>query len=790
MASADAIISEIEIHVATQGAAQAAVELDKLTASFDRTSKVVESADRGLQRFAKQDALFRQINQLESAQKALNRAQQQGLAGTAAYSAAQRVIEQRQATVAMMTATGGGKTGGLAAYEAINMSRQFQDIAVSLGSGQHAMTVFMQQGVQVYDILASHQGGFTAGVKAMGQSLLGLLSPARIMGAGVVGAIAGITFGASEATNALVDLQKQAEKIGARPSGIMNANVVGARAGLTQDETGSAIANASRSFEQFKRNSGDVLSVVKQIDAGFLSTLDHVQTLPQYIDAVGNEIKKLPATESMSLAQALLGQDEGRALFNSVDELARALGKTSAPLDEAARYASDLERQVNAAAQTAHNELLASFEKLAVPLTDVKMGFYAIESAIADAMTKAGQFYNLLRSYIPDWTSKSGWLEPPAVEKGPAQTLPAIEIGASRQRYVGYDAASKASRAGGKSDAEKELEKYQSVSKELEDQIRLASSLGDAHKAVQAEIDKSNWLEKLGSDASKEHKDHIGELVDKLTAAKTAQEALNESTKTFNDAYKSVTGSVSGGLKDLLLNNGKPKDVAASFLKSMNGNIFDAAMTGSGLMAKLLNLEGKDGAVGGLFGSLASMLHLDGKAMQTQTMNVNAATVNMSGGIPGVPGANVPGVGGLFSGLGNLFQPKDGASGSGFFSGISDWLSSTFHFADGGIMGPTGPIPLRAYAGGGVANSPQLALFGEGSGPEAFIPLRGGKVPVAMDGASKGHQNPGVTVHNYAGVDVEPRITKGHVEIIVGKRVAQAMAQVPSLVADAQRRQP
>lgn len=55
-------------------------------------------------------------------------------------------------------------------------------------------------------------------------------------------------------------------------------------------------------------------------------------------------------------------------------------------------------------------------------------------------------------------------------------------------------------------------------------------------------------------------------------------------------------------------------------------------------------------------------------------------------------------------------------------------------FADGGIMTGYGEMPLRKYADGGVANSPQIAMFGEGSGPEAFIPLKNGGVPVHLRG--------------------------------------------------------
>lgn len=65
--------------------------------------------------------------------------------------------------------------------------------------------------------------------------------------------------------------------------------------------------------------------------------------------------------------------------------------------------------------------------------------------------------------------------------------------------------------------------------------------------------------------------------------------------------------------------------------------------------------------------------------------------------------------------------------------GIDSWLSEIFPFADGGIMSGAGPLPLKKYATGGVANSPQLALYGEGSMNEAIVPLPDGRsIPVTI----------------------------------------------------------
>jgi lambda family phage tail tape measure protein len=101
------------------------------------------------------------------------------------------------------------------------------------------------------------------------------------------------------------------------------------------------------------------------------------------------------------------------------------------------------------------------------------------------------------------------------------------------------------------------------------------------------------------------------------------------------------------------------------------------------------------------------------------------------------------GFGGGGGGGGGAGFTQFNASSVGFnplaFSGIS--------FANGGIMTGDGPMPLKKYASGGIANSPQLALYGEGSRPEAFVPLPDGRrIPVAMQGGGGGSTNVTVNV--------------------------------------------
>lgn len=67
-------------------------------------------------------------------------------------------------------------------------------------------------------------------------------------------------------------------------------------------------------------------------------------------------------------------------------------------------------------------------------------------------------------------------------------------------------------------------------------------------------------------------------------------------------------------------------------------------------------------------------------------------------------------------------------------------LGKVLGFADGGVMTAMGPMKLKQYAAGGIAYGPQLAMFGEGSRPEAYVPLPDGRsIPVTMKGGGAGN---------------------------------------------------
>jgi phage-related minor tail protein len=136
---------------------------------------------------------------------------------------------------------------------------------------------------------------------------------------------------------------------------------------------------------------------------------------------------------------------------------------------------------------------------------------------------------------------------------------------------------------------------------------------------------------------------------------------------------------------------------------------------------------------------------------------------------------------------------SDSAAG-GFLGSIFSDIGKLFQFAEGGVMSSAGPLPLKRYAFGGIASSPQLAMFGEGSRPEAYVPLPDGRsIPSVVD--LKGLEGltqaaaPRISIQNYAGVNVEPRLTRGEVLLTIREQLNRFAQGLPSAWATFERGQ-
>lgn len=125
---------------------------------------------------------------------------------------------------------------------------------------------------------------------------------------------------------------------------------------------------------------------------------------------------------------------------------------------------------------------------------------------------------------------------------------------------------------------------------------------------------------------------------------------------------------------------------------------------------------------------------------------------------------------GAWSGFGG--GEATGATQAGYTgSEYSSWVNSqAVPHANGGIMTRWGSAKLKAYANGGIAREPQIAVFGEGSTAEAYVPLPDGRtIPVTLQGqlfggsSNQQAQAPSVMVNviNQSGQNMDAEQTGG-----------------------------
>lgn len=123
----------------------------------------------------------------------------------------------------------------------------------------------------------------------------------------------------------------------------------------------------------------------------------------------------------------------------------------------------------------------------------------------------------------------------------------------------------------------------------------------------------------------------------------------------------------------------------------------------------------------------------------------DAAKMMANKAISQLLGLAISTIGGMFGGSATV-----GGSFGGTGIGGAGVSTPQAGFAKGGIMTSAGEIPLRYYAKGGIEHGPAISVHGEGSLPEANIPLQDGRtVPVTLKGnaGGGGDTNVSMSIH-------------------------------------------
>ncbi|MET4206848.1 phage tail length tape measure family protein [Bradyrhizobium sp. LA2.1] len=214
------------------------------------------------------------------------------------------------------------KSAGLARHEMINLSRQLQDVGVSLVSGQSPFMVLAQQGTQVADIFATSKG--TVG-EFFGQVTSGLgkiLTPARL----AVGSVAALALTAATATVSWQDSQKTIQ---------VGLQGIGRASGATVGDI-NRIAEASRSFGTVSTSSAREFATT--LAATGKIGVENIELLTSQAKSFANVLGTDIPTAGQYVAKVFASPGEG------AKELAQRIGGIDAAT---VKYVATLEAQGN-----------------------------------------------------------------------------------------------------------------------------------------------------------------------------------------------------------------------------------------------------------------------------------------------------------------------------------------------------------------------------------------------------------------------------------------------------------
>ncbi len=298
----DKVGSEIkQASVALDGLVVSATGSEKAIGSIENRFKSLErtlgTTGGNAQKFAKDQET---INKAVAQNPALQDRANEALAASAAkYGIATKATEAHT------------NSSKLARYELINLSRQLQDVGVSLFSGQSPLTVAVQQGSQIADVFASSQATVGGAFRQMGSAALAFITPVN---AGIA-AVVGLTAAAAA-------LAVQYDKVNVASQRAISG--AGARTGTTVSDLNSFVDKNTPSV-----TSGASLSQKESraLAEGLTQTGDIVISKLQSMSAavVGFSNQTGKSMDESVKAFIAMGKEPVKAL----DELAKAFGPFS-----------------------------------------------------------------------------------------------------------------------------------------------------------------------------------------------------------------------------------------------------------------------------------------------------------------------------------------------------------------------------------------------------------------------------------------------------------------------------
>lgn len=185
------------------------------------------------------------------------------------------------------------KSTGLARHEMINLSRQLQDVGVSLAGGQSPFTVLAQQGTQIADIFGSSKTGTVGGaLRQIGSGIASVLTPMRLVAGGVAGVAAGFAIAANsiiKSTLSLDDLSRSTDLALPKLHALQQS---ASFKGIDNEGFSKGIAEFADSVYQAQRNFGSLNSLMNANGKSAKDLSGYLGTVADLVARATSDVQK------------------------------------------------------------------------------------------------------------------------------------------------------------------------------------------------------------------------------------------------------------------------------------------------------------------------------------------------------------------------------------------------------------------------------------------------------------------------------------------------------------------
>lgn len=520
---------------------------------------------------------------------------------------------------------------------------------------------------------------------------------------------------------------------------------------LQGDELRSVLENMPQFAQALARELGTSVGNLRQMGADGKLTADVVfPAMLRAVQGVDEAFARMPVT--MARAQQQFGAASDQFLA-AIDKSIGLSDKLIAGLERAAKLVDTVRRGMGFATQPERlTEITAEIGRIDRSIADFD-GSKA--EGAATAMNPRGVARGIRDKLLAD---RSALL---AEQQDILRQQREMERADREQALDNQRAGARTRSQQEISDLRDKLDTKLKAEKEYQDRVKQLSaglSQGVIDEAEYAKLsalaleDRNKALEKgakATKESNKETEDFIKLLREQAKEAQSVEEELDPVTAAFNrynEQLRKIRSGVEGGFIDPLRGGDLEEAAGAKLTDTLNGTKektadADQAFTQffanatSGFEDAIVRGERFSNVIQGIERDIARLI------LRMAVTEPLAAGLKESG-----IGSTITGwVKGLIPGLGGGGMADTGGWDMGA-------MGASASFATGGIMTDRGPLPLRRYAGGGVARTPQMAMFGEGATPEAYVPLPDGRsIPVNMRGGTGGlvvHQPITINVRN------------------------------------------